>query len=281
MCGRFVLAYSTDDLRSEFEVSHVVEPDLAPSWNVAPTQQVRIITEQYDDDGPIPGGERDAALGNASIRQLRTARWGLVPHWAKDRSIGQKMINARSETVAVKPAFRAAAARRRCLIPANGYYEWMVDSADGRSGGTGKGGRGGKIPYYLHDPDDTVLAMAGLFEVWRDQSVPEDHPDHLLLTTTVITRAAPDALGHIHDRSPVVVPRDLRGDWLDCGPIDSDGGSKAGSGVGGGALGAAELLAAIPPPTLVPREVGKAVGNVRNNAPSLIEPVATDDSGLF
>ncbi|MEO7125651.1 MAG: SOS response-associated peptidase [Nakamurella sp.] len=295
MCGRFVLAYSTEDLLSEFEVDHVVEAGPAPSWNVAPTQRVRIVIERYDGGsvsggeifcshapgGHIPSNENDASLGNTPVRLLRTARWGLVPHWAKDRSIGQKMINARSETVAVKPAFRAAAARRRCLVPANGYFEWMADSIDGKGGAGGGAGNGGKTPYYLHDPEDAVLAMAGLYEIWRDDSLPEDHPDHLLLTTTVITRAAPDALGHIHDRSPVVVPRDLREDWLNCGPTQSNGGSKAGAGGEGDAPGAAELLAAIPPPTLVPREVGKAVGNVRNNSPSLIEPAPAGVNGLF
>lgn len=256
MCGRFVLTYSTDDLVSEFEVGHVVEPDLAPSWNVAPTQPVRIVTERY---GEIVGG---AASDRAPVRELRTARWGLVPHWAKDRAIGSKMINARSESVAEKPAFRTAANRRRCLVPANGYYEWMVEP--------GRGGPG-KAPYYLHDPNGEMLAMAGLFEIWRDDSVPANHPDHLLLTTTVITRPAPDSLGHIHDRSPVVVPRELRDEWLNC-PAPGDEGRPN---------EAVELLAEMPPPTLVPREVGKAVGNVRNNAPSLIEPVAAGPDGLF
>lgn len=255
MCGRFVLAYSTDDLRSEFDVGHVVGLDVAPSWNVAPTQLVRIVAEKYD--ASRGAGQR----GAEAIRELRTARWGLVPRWAKDRSVGQKMINARSETVTEKPAFRAAASRRRCLVPANGYYEWVVEH-----------GRG-KTPYYLHGEDGEILAMAGLFEIWRDNSVPEDHPDHVLLTTTVITRAAPDSLGHIHDRSPVVVPRELRGEWLDCG-------AAGGSSAGGGAT-AAELLAEIPPPHLVPMEVGAAVGNVRNNSASLIDPVAADPRGLF
>jgi putative SOS response-associated peptidase YedK len=144
--------------------------------------------------------------------------------------------------------------RRRCLVPANGYYEWA---------GSGRA----KTPFYLHDADDAVLAMAGLFEIWRDPALPDDHPDSLLRTVAVITRAAPDSLGHIHDRSPVVVPRDLRADWLDCTQADGPG--------------VTELLAVIPPPSLVPREVGSAVGNVRNNGPSLIEPAPAGPGVLF
>lgn len=244
MCGRFVLAYSTDDLRAEFAVGHVVEPDLGPSWNVAPSQPVRIVAERYLDTADNDDGPRIAE------RMLTTARWGLVPHWAKDRSIGMKMINARSETVTSKPAFRAAATRRRCLVPANGYYEWMADTSVGK---------GPKTPYYLHEPDGAPLAMAGLYEIWRDRELPDDAAEAMLWTCTVITRTAPDSLGHIHERSPVLVPRDMRDDWLDC---SADG-----------APGAAELLAAMPPPALLPREVGRLVGNVRNNSPDLIRPI--------
>src|SRR5699024_4335164 len=116
----------------------------------------------------------------------------LVPHWAKDPSIGSRMINARSETVAQKPSFRAAAARRRCLVPALGYYEWQA-------GATAKAR---KTPYFLHADDEKMLGFAGLYEVWRDATLPDDDPKHLRWTCTIITRAAPDALGHIHDRSP-------------------------------------------------------------------------------
>lgn len=251
MCGRFVLATSTEDLLAEFDAKQVVGDDLPPSWNVAPTQRVRIVTERFADGRDAQGADHgdDDARALGPIRQLRTVRWGLVPHWAKDPSIGTRMINARSETVGVKPSFRAAAARRRCLVPADGYYEWMTAG-------------GHKTPYYLYDADGAVLAMAGLYEIWRDHSAPADDPAALLWTCTVITRAAPDALGHIHDRSPVVVPRDLRDDWLDCEEV-----------AGRDRAGVESLLAAIPPPRLVPREVGRAVGNVRNNSASLIDPV--------
>lgn len=243
MCGRFVLATSTDDLLAEFDIQHVVHPAPEPSWNVAPTDPVALVAERRVPNAP-PGGPLR--------RELRAGRWGLVPHWAKERSTGLSMINARAETLESKPAFRAAAARRRCLVPSNGYYEW---TASGRT----------KTPYFLHDAHDAVLAMAGLYEVWRDPALPDDHPERLLWTVAVVTRAAPDTLGHIHDRTPVVVPPDLRADWLNCADTDA-----------GPAPDVRDLLAAIPPPHLVPREVGRAVGNVRNNGPSLIEPAAEE-----
>ena len=261
-----MLTASTDDLIAEFDAQQVIGDDLPPSWNVAPTQAVWIVTERAGGRADVTGGPTaasrdgdDVAAGPSPVRQLRTVRWGLVPSWARDPSIGTRMINARSETVDSKPSFRAAAARRRCLVPADGYYEWSVI-----------GGR--KTPYYLHPADDALLAMAGLYEIWRDPTLPEDDPAHLLWTCAVITRPAPDALGHIHDRSPVDVPRGLRNAWLDCS------GSAAGSGAPSTSVvaEAAALLAAMPPPRLLPREVGPAVGNVRNDAPSLIEPALRD-----
>lgn len=246
MCGRFVLAASTDELMAEFDIEHLVHPAPPPSWNIAPTDPVAMVTERT-------GGRSTAGTGTGAAvtaRELRAARWGLIPPWAKDRAVGSGMINARSETVASKPAYRAAAARRRCLVPADGYYEW---SGSGRA----------KTPYFLHDAHDEVLAMAGIYEIWRDPTLPDDHPDRLQWSVAVITRAAPDTVGHIHDRSPVVVPREMRADWL--GSAHPDG-PHDGPHIN-------ELLAAIPPPRLVPRQVGRAVGTVRNNSRSLIEAV--------
>lgn len=235
MCGRYVSVRSDDDLVEEFEADEVVGDAPAPSWNVAPTDPVRVVARRH------PPGQADAA----PVRQLRTVSWGLVPNWSKSRTGGAKMINARSETVTSKPAFKSAAARRRCLVPSSGYYEW-------------KHGGGRTIPYFLHAPGETTLAMAGLYEIWRDDSLPEDDPARWLWTCTIITRPATDALGAIHDRCPVLVPADMREDWLDCGADDP--------------LVAQRLLEQMPEPHLEPREVGRAVGNVRNNGPELIEP---------
>jgi putative SOS response-associated peptidase YedK len=258
VCGRYVSVKSDEDLTSEFDVEEILGEAPAPSWNVAPTDNVRIIAKRK------PHGHSDDPDAKPLI-QLRTARWGLipswtkppassekglVPNWSRSRSGGVKMINARSETVTSKPAFKSAAARRRCLAPALGYYEWQ--QADGR-----------KIPYFLHAPDDSTLAMAGLYEIWHDDSLPEDHPNAWLWTCTIVTRPASDTLGHVHDRCPVLVPPDLREQWLDCSADDP--------------LVARRLLDEIPEPHLVPRQIGRAVGNVRNNGPELIAPVHGED----
>jgi len=234
MCGRYVNVASTADLADEFDVVETLGEDLAPSWNVAPTDPVRVVLMRH------PSHDRAAP----AVRQLRTVDWGLLPSWSKSRGGGAKMINARSETVTTKMAFKAAAARRRCLAPALGYYEWKHD-----------GGR--TIPYFLHAPDEQLLAMAGLYEIWRDESLPEDDPGRWVWTCSIITRPATDIIGEIHDRCPVLVPRDLHESWLDCSADDP--------------LVAEQLLAAMPEPHLEPRRVPKAVGNVKNNGPELIE----------
>lgn len=235
MCGRYVSVAADSDLTAEFDVEQVVDDPPPPSYNVAPTDDVRMVVQ------PKP---RDPAA--QAVRQLRTARWGLVPSWSKDPKGGARMINARIETVTVKPAFRKAAATRRCLLPALGYYEWQQTDS-------------GKVPYFLHDPDGQLLAMAGLYEFWRDPDKADDDPTRWLVTCTVITQQAPDLLGEIHDRNPVVVPPEFREAWLDCSSGDE--------------ATAARILDALPPARLEPYVVGRDVGNVRNNGPELIDPV--------
>ena len=233
MCGRFVVAGNKADLVTAFEVQDA-PADLRRSWNVAPMTDIPLITEKATD------GEL--------TRRLETARWGLVPVWAKDQKIGSRMINARSETILEKPSFRKAAVKRRALVPADGYYEWL------------KNDDGSKTPIYLHPEDEqTLLGFAALYEFWPDPSQPEDSPEKWLMTATILTRPATDALGHIHDRTPVIVPPDLRGDWLN--PTLTAGAEVK------------QLLDEIPEPHLLPRVVDKAVGNVRNDGPQLIEPV--------
>jgi putative SOS response-associated peptidase YedK len=212
-------------------VDRILGEHPGPSWNVAPTQDVPVVLERVEDERPE--------------RQLRTARWGLVPSWAKDVSIGSRMINARSETVLDKPAFRKAAARRRALVPMDGYYEWQPQE------------HGPKTPFFLHA--DAPLAAAGLYELWRDPARAADDPLRWLWSVTVITRPATDALGHIHDRCPVLLPTDLWDDWLDPSITAPD------------EVGA--MLVHVPEPHLVPREVSRAVGNVANDGPHLVEPV--------
>ena len=221
MCGRYASARDARDLASAFEVEEPPEQVLPPSWNVAPTDPVYAVVQRDD------------------VRQLRVLRWGLVPSWAKDPKGAARMINARRETVTSKPAFRAAYARRRCLLPADGYYEWQVDGTR-------------KQPWFLTRQDGEPLAMAGLYEVWA----PADGGERLW-TCTVITTDAADGLGHIHDRTPLLVPREDWARWLD--PAVEDPGEH--------------LLVPALDGTLDAWPVGPAVGNVRNDGPQLAQPV--------
>lgn len=239
MCGRYVSSASTADLLTEFEVEEVVGEELRPSWNIAPTQSVRAILQRPPKE---PTEQADPAK---PIRQLRALRWGLVPSWSKDPKGGARMINARIETVTEKPAFKKAAARRRCLLPAAGYYEWQKTDQ-------------GKVPYFMHDPDGRLLAMAGLYELWRDPALADDDPNRWLWSCTIITQQAPDLLGEIHDRNPVLVPPELQAAWLDCSSDDP--------------VTARKLLEQIPEARLEPYVVSPAVGNVRNDGPELIQP---------
>ncbi|OZC75333.1 hypothetical protein CH251_11310 [Rhodococcus sp. 06-462-5] len=234
MCGRYASTRSDSDLQAVFDIAETVGAEVPPSYNVAPTQTVRTVLERPPKDEP----EADA------VRQLRSVRWGLIPSWAKDAKIGSRLINARSETITEKPSFKKAASRRRCIVPADGYYEW--EKRDGA-----------KVPYFLHQ--DGVLAMAGLYELWRDPTKAEDDESRWVWSVTVLTSPAADALGHIHDRSPVVLPPDLRASWLD--PAVTDLGEVR------------DLLAAIPEPRLEPYEVSTAVNSVKNNSPELLTPV--------
>ncbi len=218
MCGRYASSRRPDDLVSYFEVDEEPEQVLDPSWNVAPTDPVYAVVASKE-----------------GARQLRVLRWGLVPSWAKDARGAARMINARSESVREKPAFRKAFASRRCLVPADGYYEWKQEGAR-------------KQPYYLSTPEP--LAMAGLYEHWKN-------PEGAWLSTcTVITTTAPDDLGEIHDRTPLLVPREAWPVWLDRSVPDP--GDLLVPGVAG-------LLDAWP--------VGSEVGNVRNDGPGLVVPV--------
>ena len=194
MCGRFVAGRDPVNLAAAMGVEELPERILPPNYNVAPTQDVYIVRDHRDGDD-----ERSA-------RVLDIARWGLVPSWAKDAAIGNRMINARAETVADKPAFRSSFTKRRCLVPADGFYEWQQPGEPG----------GRKIPHYLHPADGTVLAMAGLYARWRDPSVADDDdPAAWLLSTTILTTAAEGAVAGIHDRSPVPVAPSLWQEWLD------------------------------------------------------------------
>ena len=186
MCGRYVVAYDPETLVSGFSLTRVVP--FPKRWNVAPQSPVPVVYETRE-------GERVAEL----------MRWGLVPHWAKDPKIGHKLNNARAEGVFDKPSFRQAARRRRCLLPASGFYEWQAP-------GPGQPARTPKQPWYISAADGAPLAMAGLFEAWR----PGEDADWLL-TCCVITTEPNALMAPIHDRMPVFLPPESWAAWLSRG----------------------------------------------------------------
>jgi putative SOS response-associated peptidase YedK len=202
---------------------------------------------------PEPSAPEPGPVEHGGVRELRVVRWGLVPFWAKDISIGSRLINARAETVATKPAFRRAFARHRCLLPADGFYEWEK---------SGDQKKGAKQPYYIRREDGGVLAFAGLYELWRDKDRPDDDPDSWLWTATIITTRAEDEVGRIHDRMPMVIEPARWADWLD--PTATS----------------AEALHGLMTPAasvhLTTYPVSTEVNSVRHNGPGLIEPMEGD-----
>lgn len=239
MCGRFVSARKRLELLEEFAAERDrVAQDRDPDYNVAPTKRIYAVLDSRED----------------RERELRLVRWGLVPSWAKNTSGGARMINARAETVAVKPAFRSAFARHRCIIPADGYYEWQA---------TGKA----KQPHYIYRTDGGILAFAGIYELWRDESVPADHEHAWYWSAAIITTDATDDIGRIHDRTPMVIAPESWADWLD--PANND---------------RELLLATMLPATssgaggLTSHPVSTAVNSVRNNGPDLVEPLGDASS---
>ena len=226
MCGRFVAASDPDGLVRFFVVDERKDGDVAPSWNVAPTETVRAVVEH---------DER---------RFLVAFSWGLVPRWAEDRRVASKMINARSETVADKPAYREAFRRRRCLIPADGFYEWQRLAGDARR------------PHFVYPTDDPVFAFAGLWETWRDPADPDAEP---LRTCVILTRQADARIADLHPRMPVILPPEAWDAWLDRDLADPH------------ALGS--LLAAPPPQGIGHHAVSADVNTPRNNHPELLLPV--------
>jgi putative SOS response-associated peptidase YedK len=254
MCGRYASSRRPEDLAEEFEIDQakvtetVTEP-LAPDFNVAPTKEVYAVLTRPP--------KEEASQESLGERQLRVLRWGLVPFWAKDPAIGSKMINARMETVDQKPAFRRAFAKRRCLVPADGYFEWYPTEQHTLAG------KPVKQPFFIHPTDGSVLAMAGLYEIWRDPTREDDDPQRFRWTCTVLTTSAEDSLGHIHDRMPLLVEPARYADWLDPSRSDPDD--------------LRSLLMPAAPGRLEAYPVSTLVNSVRNNGPELLDPLPLDD----
>src|SRR4051794_20266081 len=260
MCGRYASSRRPEDLAEEFEIDRttltetVAEP-LAPDFNVAPTKEVYAVVERPSAGEEPAGDSRRTAEERQpqSQRQLRVLRWGLVPFWAKDPAIGNRMINARMETVGEKPAFRQAFAKRRCLIPADGYFEWYPTEQKT------KAGKPLKQPFFIRPKDGSVLAMAGLYEIWRDPTRADDDPQRFRWTCTVLTTSAEDDLGRIHDRMPLLVEPERYAAWLDPAQNDPDG--------------LRGLLVPAAPGRLEAYPVSTEVNSVRNNGPELVDPI--------
>jgi len=219
MCGRYASSSHPEDLVEEFEVDEDRTADAArnilaspqsppagkPDFNMAPTKQAPVVLTRA-----VRG---DA--GAAPTRQLRLLTWGLVPSWARDVKVGLRRTNARAESLLDTSSFAPAAASRRCLVPADGWYEWQASptALDAK-------GKPRRQPFFIHRRDGALLAMAGLYEFWRDRSLAEDDPDAWLTTYTIITTAAEPALDRIHDRQPLVLERRDWDNWLDPGQSD-------------------------------------------------------------
>ena len=235
MCGRFVSASPPDELAKYFGAEEP-EGELEPSFNVAPTNEVYAIRAE------------------AGTRKLDTLRWGLVPFWAKDLKIGSKMINARAETVAEKPAFRKAFERRRCLIPADGFYEWAKVT-----------GQKAKQPYFIHRPDGEPIVFAGMWERWKprlEDGKTIDESADAIETCTILTCSPNKTMAAIHNRMPVLLAPAVWDDWLSQ-ETETDYISS--------------LLAPAPDDLLELVPVSTAVNNVRNKGEQLIEPLEPAD----
>ena len=252
MCGRYAASKNPADLIEEFEVVVAPDKELKPDYNVAPTKFVYAVMDRR----PRPEAESAQPAATGVRRELAIVKWGLVPSWAKDPAIGNKMINARVETVSEKPSYRRAFAKRRCVLPADGYYEWYTPT----EGPKGKNGKPLKQPFFIHPSDGSSMAMAGLYELWRDPSRADDDPYAWLTTVTVLTTTATDALGHIHERMPLLVEPTALSDWL-----NPDLDIKT--------TDPRDLLTPAAPGLLTAYPVSTLVNDVRHNGPELCEPI--------
>jgi putative SOS response-associated peptidase YedK len=262
MCGRYAATANPDELVLEFEVDDDRSdapgrsvlaapqdpPPGRPDHNMAPTKQAPVVLTR------APRDDRSAD----PRRQLRLLTWGLVPSWSKDPGGAARMINARVETVADKPAFARAFAARRCLVPARGWYEWQVSPT-----ATDARGKPRKQPFFTERADGASVAMAGVYEFWRDPAVDDpDDPMAWLTTFAVLTGPAEPGLDRIHDRQPVVLEREDWARWLDPGTD---------------AAGARALLGPRPAGRFTAYPVSRAVSSSRSNGPRLLEPCPPED----
>jgi putative SOS response-associated peptidase YedK len=226
MCGRFNLFTNPRLFAEVLAVARTFDDDWTTAYNIAPTQKVLCIRD----------GEE---------REFFRAKWGLIPSWAKDAKIGASCINARVETVDTKPAFRSAFKKRRCLVMADGFYEWRKTD---------------KQPHFISLKSGEQMAFAGLWESWKS-------PEGGVESCTICTTDAHDMMGQLHDRMPIILPRPVIDHWLD--PAVNDPAELK------------PMLTQYPGDEMQSWAVGKAVGNVRNQGPSLMEPIGVQSDLRF
>ena len=222
MCGRFTQKADQKTIKKEFKVESLQDAILKPRYNIAPTQTIAAVLES---DGE---------------RIVGTLRWGLIPSWAKDESIGNKLINARAETLIEKPSFKNAFRSQRCIIPASGFYEWQ------------KTAKGAKQPFYFYLKDKEIFGFAGLYDQWLDKESGEQ-----IETCTIITTEANKVLEPIHDRMPVILKPNDYDQWLDAKEKDTDKLQK--------------LLIPYPATEMTSYQVSKSVNIPSNDSPDLIK----------
>ena len=251
MCGRYASAKDPATLAAEFDAMDAMEDHAPPAdHNVAPTKDVVTVVQRHPRDA-----DGNVLLDEPAARTLRAMRWGLVPFWAKDPAVGNRMINTRAESAAEKPAFRKALKSRRCLVPADGWFEWRAAEA---------GKQAPKEPFFMTSRDGSSLALAGLWESWRDPKGGEGQSP--LITFSVITTESVGQLTDIHHRMPLLLPSTAWNTWLD--PDNEE---------------VTDLLA--PPPldladALELRPISTRVNNVRNNGPDLVARVEREAAEL-
>jgi len=234
VCGRFVSSSSAEKIAEYFGAAFEGET-LGENYNVAPTNDIYAVVAG-------PDGQP----------RLEVFHWGLIPVWAKDRKLGQKMINARAETIGSKPAFKGVFKKYRCIIPMDGFYEWQA----GQPGGPQtKSGKPAKQPMFINRLDGEPLAVAGLWSAWRD---PAEEGSDWLHTATVVTTSANGTMAPIHDRMPVILPQSAWSTWLDAANDDT--------------AALSELLIPASDDLLQVRAVGLDVNNVRNKGAHLTDP---------
>jgi len=231
MCGRFVAASPPAEIAAYFGVDEVADTPFEPNFNVAPTSDVYVVYTE------------------GTTRRLDPLRWGLIPSWAKEASVGNRMFNARGETIATKGAFKSSFARRRCIVPVDGFYEWRVVAGQKR-----------KQPYYIHRPDGEPYAFGGLWAQWSGSDSSGD--DVVVRSATIITCAPNSKMAELHDRMPLILAPAVWDEWLDPSNTDIEHLSR--------------LVVPAPPELIVFHPVSVEVNNARHRGAHLIDEVEVE-----